>query len=119
MMRAVLGFLLLSQVGAVLHLNVKKSQGEGKACLAADLQNRIRLQNKLAGECEEMCKETGFYPECSGCPNFVPPDPTPGVMTWDELLTHMDNLSEWGRGMIKGWLKEADLYDSNTGKKKA
>merc|ERR1719465_110560 len=48
--------------------------------------------------CEDMCKEVGSYPECPGCPNFVPPDPTPGVMTWDELLTHMDNLSEWGRG---------------------
>merc|ERR1719378_1528543 len=42
--------------------------------------------------CEDMCKEVGSYPECPGCPNFVPPDPTPGVMTWDELLTHMDNL---------------------------
>merc|ERR1719267_144835 len=50
--------------------------------------------------CEDMCKEVGSYPECPGCPNFVPPDPTPGVMT-------------------KGWLKEANLYDFNTGKKKA
>merc|ERR550537_690814 len=98
-------------------LNVKR--GEEKACQASDLQHRVVLQNRLAGLCEEMCKEVGSYPSCPGCPNFVPPDPTPGVMTWDELLTHMDNLSEWGRGMIKGWLKGADLYDENTGKKKA
>ena len=65
------------------------------------------MQNKLAGLCEEMCKEVGSYPSCPGCPNFVPPDPTPGVMTWDELLTHMDNLSEWGRDQIKSWHAEA------------
>ena len=23
---------------------------------------------------------------------------TPGVMTWEELMTHMDNLSNWGHG---------------------
>ena len=35
------------------------------------------------------------------------PDATPGVMTWDELLEHMDNLVEWGAGEIKGWKKNA------------
>merc|ERR1719240_90570 len=109
--------LLVVHTGAFLH--VRKSEGGEKACVAEDLQHRMQLQNKLAGMCEEMCKEVGSYPSCPGCPNFVPPDPTPGVMTWDELLTHMDNLSEWGRGMIKGWLKGANLYDENTGKKKA
>merc|ERR1719199_1501202 len=109
--------LLVVQAGAFLH--VRKSRGGEKACLAEDLQHRMQLQNKLAGMCEDMCKEVGSYPACPGCPNFVPPDPTPGVMTWDELLTHMDNLSEWGRGMIKSWLKDANLYDENTGKKKA
>merc|ERR1719377_9221 len=44
-----------------------------------------------------MCKEVGAYPKCAACPSFVPPDPTPGVMTWDELLTHMDNLADWGQ----------------------
>ena len=103
MMRAVLCFLALSQVGAIL--NVRR--GEEKACLAQDLQHRMQLQNKLAGLCEEMCKEVGSYPSCPGCPNFVPPDPTPGVMTWEELWTHMDNLSEWGRDQIKSWHAEA------------
>jgi len=52
------------------------------------------MQNKLASICEDMCKELGAYPMCAGCPNFVAPDSTPGVMTWEELLEHMDNLSE-------------------------
>merc|ERR1719389_116326 len=46
-----------------------------------------------------MCKELGAYPKCQ-CPDFVQPDATPGVMTWDELLEHMDNLSEWGHGEL-------------------
>merc|ERR1719482_2348089 len=80
---------------------------DSKACATADAQHRAQVQNKLAGVCEDMCKEVGAYPKCSGCPNFVPPDPTPGVMTWDELLEHMDNLSYWGHDMIKGWKKTA------------
>merc|ERR1719502_292916 len=80
---------------------------ESKACAADDLKRRMQVQNKLAGACEDMCKEVGAFPQCSGCPGFVPPDPTPGVMTWDELLEHMDNLSEWGHGMIKTWAKTA------------
>ena len=31
------------------------------------------------------------YPKCTG-PDFVEPDSTPGVMTWDELLEYMDQL---------------------------
>merc|ERR1719231_1394726 len=54
-----------------------------------------------------MCKEVGAYPKCSGCPNFVPPDATPGVMTWEELLEHMDNLADWGHEQIKAWAKQA------------
>merc|ERR1719321_123544 len=49
-----------------------------------------------------MCKEVGAYPKCTS-PDFVAPDATPGVMTWPELLEHMDNLSEWGHGQIKSW----------------
>merc|ERR1719443_186876 len=77
------------------------------ACVTEDLQHRAQLQNKLAGVCEDMCKEVGAYPKCSGCPDFVAPDSTRGVMTWDELLEHMDNLSYWGHDMIKGWKKQA------------
>merc|ERR1719456_484048 len=77
-----------------------------KACLSEDLQHRIQLQNKLAGFCVDMCKEVGSFPKCQ-CPNFVAPDSTPGVMTWPELLEHMDNLSEWGNGLIKDWTAAA------------
>merc|ERR1719379_2411291 len=86
---------------------VHEEQQESKACVAEDLKHRMQLQNKLAGVCEDMCKEVGAYPKCSGCPNFVQPDSTPGVMTWEELLEHMDNLAEWGRDTIKEWTKQA------------
>merc|ERR1719262_263068 len=86
--------------------HVKDVQGE-QSCSATDLKNRIRVQNKLAGLCEDMCKEVGAYPKCAACPSFVPPDPTPGVMTWDELLTHMDNLADWGKDELKAWGKQA------------
>merc|ERR1719216_619036 len=84
-----------------------------KGCATADLQHRMQVQNKLAGICEDMCKEVGAYPQCSQCPDFVAPDSTPGVMTWEELLTHMDNLVEWGEGMIKGWKKTASALQKS------
>merc|ERR1719199_1739941 len=73
-----------------------------EACLDADLKQRVQVQNKIAGVCVDMCKEVGAFPKCT-CPNFVAPDSTPGVMTWPELLEHMDNLSEWGHGQLKEW----------------
>merc|ERR1719203_543309 len=79
------------------------------ACVAEDLKHRAQLQNKLAGICEDMCKEVGAYPKCAQCPGFVAPDATPGVMTWEELLEHMDNLVEWGQEMIKTWKKTASV----------
>merc|ERR1719498_520031 len=82
-------------------------KGADESCSAADLKIRIKVQNKLAGLCEDMCKEVGAYPKCAACPSFVPPDPTPGVMTWDELLTHMDNLADWGQDQLKAWGKQA------------
>merc|ERR1719449_121449 len=54
-----------------------------------------------------MCKEVGAYPKCAQCPKFVQPDATPGVMTWPELLEHMDNLVAWGQDSIKDWHKQA------------
>merc|ERR1719146_495270 len=94
--------LLVAAPLASARLNTNKNS----ACLAADLQHRMQLQNKLAGDCEAMCKEIGAYPKCT-CPDFVAPDSTPGVMTWEELLEHMDNLSDWGHGEIKAWVKRA------------
>merc|ERR1719401_3134724 len=84
-----------------------EEQHQEKACEAADLKNRVQFQNKLAQVCEEMCKEVGAYPKCDQCPKFVEPDSTPGVMTWPELLEHMDNLVAWGQESIKGWHKQA------------
>jgi len=104
MSRYLAPLLLLAAVGAVSGLNLLSKKGE--SCSSQDLQHRAALQNKLAGVCEEMCKEIGAYPKCT-CPGFVPPDSTPGVMTWDELLEHMDNLSEWGHGELKAWTKQA------------
>ncbi|CAK0876723.1 unnamed protein product, partial [Prorocentrum cordatum] len=89
------------QVSGVL----KATHGE-ESCAAQDLAQRAQLQNKLAGVCETMCKEVEAYPQCN-CPNFVEPDSTPGVMTWEELLSHMDQLADWGRDSIKGWHKQA------------
>eukprot|EP00448_Togula_jolla_P006159 CAMPEP_0170615738 /NCGR_PEP_ID=MMETSP0224-20130122/25501_1 /TAXON_ID=285029 /ORGANISM="Togula jolla, Strain CCCM 725" /LENGTH=216 /DNA_ID=CAMNT_0010941497 /DNA_START=58 /DNA_END=708 /DNA_ORIENTATION=- len=83
------------------------AQEDQAACAAVTLQHRMELQNKLAGECEEMCNRVGAYPNCD-CPGFVAPDATPGVMTWDELLEHMGNLKQWGRGQVKGWLVSAN-----------
>ena len=77
------------------------------ACLKEDVKNRAELQNKVAGVCEDMCKEVGAYPMCTQCPDFVQPDSTPGVMTWPELLEHMDNLAGWGQDELKGWHSQA------------
>merc|ERR1719446_1879002 len=85
-------------------------QDNTAACTSEDMQHRVSMQNKLAGICEDMCKEVGAYPQCAQCPGFVAPDSTPGVMTWDELLEHMDNLVEWGAGQIKGWHAQAAKF---------
>jgi hypothetical protein len=97
--KAVAAKLLQKSAGAAITSEVLSSS----ACAAEDLKRRAQLQNKLAGICEDMCKEVGAYPKCAQCPGFVAPDATPGVMTWDELLEHMDNLVEWGQETIKGW----------------
>merc|ERR1719231_2050951 len=72
-----------------------------------DLKHRAQVQNKLSDMCEDMCKEVGAYPNCAQCAGFVPPDSTPGVMTWEELLEHMDNLVDWGHDQLKAWRKQA------------
>merc|ERR1719399_2145401 len=98
--------LLATPALSALHVKGAEEQQQ-QACVAEDLQRRMQLQNKLAGACEDMCKEVGAYPKCSQCPDFVQPDSTPGVMTWEELLEHMDNLSDWGHDMLKAWTKQA------------
>jgi len=91
---------------------------QGQSCLKDDLAHRAALQNKLAGVCVDMCKEVGAFPKCT-CPDFVPPDSTPGVMTWPELLEHMDNLSEWGHGEIKGWKSVASQLQKSVATEQA
>jgi len=86
---------------------------QSESCEAEDLKHRVNLQNKLAGICEDMCKEVGAYPKCTQCPNFVAPDSTPGVMTWEELLEHMFNLSDWGHEENKKWVKRASQLQKN------
>jgi len=115
-LRVALCLATLSVAAAVLNVNAHTE----KACTAEDLKRRAQLQNKLAGICEDMCKEVQAYPQCS-CPDFVEPDSTPGVMTWDELLAYMDQLAQWGRDSIKGWHKQASqlqvMKNSTAGKK--
>merc|ERR1711959_850525 len=93
-------------------------QDSQKACLAEDLKHRMQLQNKLAGVCVDMCKEVGAFPKCT-CPDFVAPDATPGVMTWPELLEHMDNLSEWGHGELKAWAQQASALQKSVATEEA
>merc|ERR1719262_1602038 len=112
-MKAVMAVLLAAASVHFTSAALLRAKHEEKACVAEDLKRRAQVQNKLASVCEDMCKEVGAYPKCSQCPAFVPPDATPGVMTWDELLTHMDNLSEWGHGEIKAWTKQASALQTN------
>ncbi|CAK0859761.1 unnamed protein product [Prorocentrum cordatum] len=81
-------------------------QTSHQSCTAMDKQHRVFLQNMLAKECDKMCHEVGAYPKCN-CPDFVTPDSTPGVMTWDELTEYMDKLVGWSGDTIKGWKSKA------------
>merc|ERR1719428_2410219 len=99
-----------SPAPASVFLHVAKS--DEKACESMDLKHRQMVQSKLAGMCEDMCKEVGAYPNCAQCAGFVPPDPTPGVMTWEELLEHMDNLVDWGHDQLKAWAKQASALQT-------
>merc|ERR1712113_467370 len=85
-----------------------------QSCIKADLSNRMQVQNKLAGVCTEMCKEVDASAGmCKICPDFVKPDATPGVMTWPELLEHMDNLVAWGQDELKSWRGHASALQEN------
>merc|ERR1719379_1091442 len=50
-------FSLIQRKSKNLLKHVKDVQAE-QSCSATDLKNRIRVQNKLAGLCEEMCKRS-------------------------------------------------------------
>merc|ERR1719343_119634 len=104
-MKFTAGIIALLTVAPQVSGALTAKHGE-ESCAAQDLAHRVQVQNKLAGVCESMCKEVHAYPQCT-CPDFVEPDSTPGVMTWDELLAYMDQLADWGRDSIKGWHKQA------------
>merc|ERR1719331_393894 len=67
-------------------------------------QSIQKLRKQANDACVEMCKTTGSYPTCN-CPNFEPPDATPGVVTWDELYDMFDELKDEGRAMLKKYTK--------------
>merc|ERR1719217_1737615 len=96
--------VVAAPVSAMLHV---KHSNDNQACQAADLKNRAMFEQALESNCEEMCKAVGAYPKCSQCEGFVPPDSTPGEMTWPEVIAHMDNLVNWGRDQLKSWRKRA------------
>ena len=75
-----------------------------QSCEAQVLAIRSTFQNKLADVCVDMCKELGAYPEKCTCPGYSDTtDKTHGVMTWDELLTYVADVSNNGHAAIKDW----------------
>merc|ERR1711918_58393 len=75
-----------------------------KSCRTSDLQCRVRVENELHDVCVDMCKELGAYPTGCTCPDYVDTtDKTPGVLTWDELLTYMSEVAEKGHAQLKAW----------------
>merc|ERR1719198_2256588 len=66
---------------------------------AALLQSLRTLYKQTNDACVEMCKKMGQYPKCQ-CADFEY-DPTPGVVTWDELYVMFDELKDSGRTMLK------------------
>merc|ERR1719150_1638122 len=79
-----------------------------QSCEAQDLAIRSMFQNKLADVCVDMCKELGAYPEKCTCPGYTDTtDKTPGVMTWDELLTFMTDVKGLSAESLKSWKAQA------------
>jgi len=83
---------------------VIKAIQASKACMTEDLKERTVVQNKLHDVCVDMCKELGAYPEKCTCPGYTDTtDKTPGVMTWDELLTFMGDVKGYSAESLKSW----------------
>jgi len=83
---------------------IMKALQSSKACMKEDMKERVAVQNKLHDICITMCKELGAFPEKCTCPGYKDTtDKTPGVMTWDELLSYMDDVAEASATAIKGW----------------
>jgi len=83
---------------------VIKAVQVSKACMTEDLKERAAVQNKLHDLCVDMCKELGQFPEKCTCKGYTDTtDKTPGVMTWDEVLTYMDDVEDFSAESIKSW----------------
>jgi len=83
---------------------VMKAVQVSKACMSEDLKHREAFQLKLHDMCVDMCKELGQFPEHCTCPGYTDTtDKTPDVMTWDELLTYMDDVEGYSAESIKSW----------------
>merc|ERR1719219_2903396 len=72
------------------------------------LQHKARVskavQNKLHDMCVDMCKELGQFPEKCTCPGYTDTtDKTPGVMTWEELLSYMGDVEDFSAKNLKAW----------------
>ncbi|CAJ1415794.1 unnamed protein product, partial [Effrenium voratum] len=129
-------FALLAPVGALVS-RTQTSEGDGvavlaqaerrivrhnvdlvaEACLQQDLWHRTQLQSELKGVCFEMCKTVGLYPNCPQCeggaaaagpPGQLPPPTASGdASSWDALLFHMDQMSQWARAQLRQWERSA------------
>merc|ERR1719247_1896553 len=101
---------------------------EADGCSETDNQQRVAFSKKLAllaealdtsPMCMDMCKNVGACPvpagenvncncfACSGFDKDAYAEANDGIMTWDELLEHMDGLAMKWRDAIKGWHKTA------------
>ena len=64
-----------------------------KACMSEEMTYFEASQMKLHDMCIDMCKELGQLPERCTSPGYTgTTDETPCVMSWDELLTFMDDV---------------------------
>jgi len=87
---------------------VLKAVQVSKACMSDDLKQRTVIQSKLHDMCVDMCKELGQFPEHCTCPGYTDTaDKTPGVMTWDELLTFMGDVEAFSAKNLKAWKAES------------
>ena len=85
-------------------VRVVKALQVSKSCMSEDMKERVAVQNKLHSICVDMCKELGAYPEKCTCPGYEDTtDKTPGVMTWEELLTYMTDVKGAAAEAIKSW----------------
>lgn len=66
-----------------------------KSCPPSDLESRVQVG-------VEMSEDLGVYPTGCSCPDYVDKaDKTLGILTWDELLAYMGEVSRKGRAELE------------------